>query len=213
MVELIWIRPMVNLPEPDIVWVITTPPGPQVKKLIGVGQSELLQIIIVLNSEDFFPKSPTTLWLYGSTVSPRQSFCIALLVFSFCSSLTLFLATLFFSSPFSLLSVTLCYLRPLIQTNSLKRKGILTVKHWTRWMMSALILLHSPSSKVTDESWLTSERPSLLKCREISGLTPLKSVVVAVNSSPSARRLTEQLRLCLCFKTHEHVNCNSKTEA
>lgn len=53
-------------------------------------------------------------------------------------------------------------------------------------LISVLTSCHSPF-KATDESWLTSGRPCLLKCREICGWTPLKSVVVAVNSSPSAR--------------------------
>lgn len=68
------------------------------------------------------------------------------------------------------------------------------------WTVSASILCHLPSSKLTDKSWLTSGRPSLLKCREICGWAPLKSAVVAVNSSPSAHGQTEQLSLCLCFK-------------
>lgn len=50
----------------------------------------------------------------------------------------------------------------------------------------------SPSSRMGDDSWLTSGRPPLLKCRAMSGVTPLKSAMTAVNNSPSAPRANSQ---------------------
>lgn len=46
---------------------------------------------------------------------------------------------------------------------------------------------HSPF-KVTEVSWLTSGRPSLLRWRETIGVLPRKSFVVAVKSSPSIEK-------------------------
>lgn len=76
-------------------------------------------------------------------------------------------------------------------------------------------LVYSPSSKLADESWLTSGRPSLLKCREIWGLTPLKSLVVAVNSSPSAHRWTQQLSVFVFWNTYMWTRmccCQTQTQ-
>lgn len=49
-------------------------------------------------------------------------------------------------------------------------------------------ILTAPCSESSEESWQTFGFPSLLKWRHICGRTPLKSVVVAVNSSPSAHK-------------------------